>query len=79
MPAQKTDKSAKLTPLQKRRKIALLEAGVTTADVARAAKVTRQTAWEVLMGKCTSARVQQHFAKLTNKPIDKLFPPNAAA
>lgn len=76
--APRANKSGKLTPLQLRRKIALLEAGISVADVARAAEVSRQTAWEVLMDKCTSQRVQQHFAQLTGRPVELLFPTKAA-
>lgn len=75
--AQQADKlanRAKLTPIQLRRKVALLEAGVTTVDVARAAGVTRQTAWEVLMGVCTSRRVAEKYAELTGKTLEDLFP-----
>jgi lambda repressor-like predicted transcriptional regulator len=72
--ARQGDKSAKLTPLQLRRKIALLEKGLSVADIARKANVSRQTAWEVLMDRCTSQRVQGVYAELTGKPMEYLFP-----
>lgn len=78
MPASKTDKSAKLTPLQLRRKIALLEAGVSVADVAREASVSRQTAWLVLMDRCSSRRVRETYARLTGQRVERLFPTKVA-
>lgn len=75
---RKADKSGKLTPQQLRRKIALLEAGLSIADVARKAGVSRQTAWEVLMDKCASQRVQEAYAHATGKALDFLFPSRAA-
>jgi transcriptional regulator with XRE-family HTH domain len=76
--ARQGDKSAKLTPDLRRRKIALLDAGITAADVAREAGVSRQTAWEVLMGKRTSQRVREVFARMTGQPVKRLFPTQAA-
>jgi lambda repressor-like predicted transcriptional regulator len=78
MAAKQTDKSAKLTRLQLRRKIALLEKGLSVADVARKANVSRQTAWEVLMDRCTSQRVKAVYAELTGKRLEYLFPKKAA-
>ncbi|MDB4906341.1 MAG: Winged helix-turn-helix DNA-binding [Gemmatimonadetes bacterium] len=72
------DKSAKLTPIQLDRKIGLLKAGLSIADVAREAGVSRQTAWEVFKDKCTSRRVQEVFARVIGQPVEELFPEAAA-
>jgi lambda repressor-like predicted transcriptional regulator len=73
-PKTQPDKSAKLTPLQLRRKIGLLKAGYTIADVAREAGVSRQTAWEVFRDRCRSRRVEEVFARMIGEPADRIFP-----
>lgn len=68
------NKSGKLTPEQRRRKIALLDAGLTAADVAREAGVTRQHAWLVLMDRATSSPVQDAFLRLVGGERQHFFP-----
>jgi lambda repressor-like predicted transcriptional regulator len=72
--ANKAVRRAKLTPLQLRRKTALLEAGVSIAEVAREAGVTRTTAWCVLHDKTRSRRIEEIFARVIGEPVEKLFP-----
>lgn len=76
-PLTTKSKQRKLTPLQRRRKIALLDAGITAADVARAAGVRRPMVSQLIYGAARSARVEAVFAQLTNKRVEELFPPTA--
>lgn len=71
------DKSGKLSPLVRRRKIALMDRGVSVASVARSIEppVSRQFAWTVLHGVERSRRVEEAFAAAIGEPVDELFPP----
>jgi DNA-binding XRE family transcriptional regulator len=67
---------AKLAPEVKARKLAMVDAEVTITDIATAAGVTRQTAWQVYRGKKQSRRVKETFARLVGRPVEELFPPD---
>lgn len=64
----------KLTPLQKRRKIALVEADLTAAAVARKIGVSRQMVTMLLADKTRSDRLEAEIARLLRVPRDELFP-----
>jgi transcriptional regulator with XRE-family HTH domain len=73
MPENRLNKR-KLTPLQKRRKIALVEADLTASDVARKVGVSRQMVTMLLADKTRSDRLEMEIAKLLRVPRNELFP-----
>jgi predicted transcriptional regulator len=57
-----------------RRKVALLESGVTAAQVAREVGVSRAMVSMVLSGKAKSEKIEIAVARLVGKPRRELFP-----
>ncbi len=62
-----------LTPLD--RKIALLRAGVSMAEIGRQLGVTKNHVAMVVAGKRRSPRVEAKVAESIGKPTGRVFPP----
>lgn len=74
MPETELTTRRKLTPLQRRRKIALMDAGITAADVAREAGCARGMVSQMILDDARSQRIAEVFARMTGRPIEDLFP-----
>jgi len=55
-------------------KIALIRKGISQADIAKAAGVSRQMVGLVLKRKAVSAYVMRAIAKALGKTVDQVFP-----
>ena len=63
----------KLNIQQKRINIALLEADLKQADIARELETTRQYVCNVIAGRKKSSKVEDHIALRTGFPVERLF------
>jgi len=68
------DETIERREFQIERKIMLLRANLSEADVARMLKVTRQSVNRVMTGKITSRRIAEALCQLTKTPYEKFFP-----
>lgn len=58
---------------------ALLDAGITGADIARELCVTRQYIAHVINGRNRSPQVRAHIARRLGKGVDELWPPDLSS
>lgn len=68
----------KLTPLQLHRKVGLLRAGVSGAEIARQLGKTRAAVNAVLLDRFRSREIEEAIADVLGEPVDQLFPSSAA-
>lgn len=64
---------------QTKRKIILLQTGVTEVKVAHELGVTRQAVNNEMRGERKSARIREALCKMTNTPEEKFFPEHVQA
>lgn len=72
--SQPLTKSSKLTPLQLRRKIGLLERGVTAADIGRDLGKSRQAVTMVLLDQMRSREIELRICEVLGEKAEDLFP-----
>jgi transcriptional regulator len=63
----------KMNIQQKRINIALLEASVSQTDIARELETNRQYVCNVISGRRQSERIEDHIARRTGFPVERLF------
>lgn len=63
----------KMNIQQKRINIALLEASVRQSDIALELETTRQYVCNVISGRRQSKRIEDHIARRTGFPVERLF------
>lgn len=73
-PPAEVDRSTNLSALVKRRKAALVMAGVKSAEIAEQLGISKQAISKVLNGHAPSARVERAIARACRMPVTELFP-----
>jgi transcriptional regulator with XRE-family HTH domain len=73
--APPVNRSTKVAPLITRRKVAMLEAGLTGLEIALDLGITKQAVSAVINGRKSTPRVQQAIADRCGLPLEELFPP----
>jgi len=63
----------KMNIQQKRINVALLEANVRQSDIALELETTRQYVCNVISGRRQSKRIEDHIARRTGFPVERLF------
>ncbi len=72
------DRSTKVAPIITRRKVAMLEAGVTGLGIAKGLGITKQAVSDVIKGRKSTPRVQKAIADACGMDVEELFPAKAA-
>lgn len=70
----RVDQSTKLAALVQRRKVAMLEAGVSGLDIATALNVSKQAVSNVIRGRKKTQRIAEAIARACRRPVEELFP-----
>lgn len=79
MPDEEVDRSTKVPGLITRRKVALMEAGVSGLQIAEQLGITKQAVSRVINGHANSERVQRAIAAACGVAVEELFPSDAPA